>query len=103
MGRRVLRRHAWGYSICLCPIKGTTGLNELMLNGFAHHYNHFVEPTFIFRDIRSDYKDLFHLSLKSLNVFELPAFIVNSLTVTDISQIHVFYLNTSWWYALDKP
>ena len=29
MGRRVLRRHIWGYSVCLCPIKGTPGLNEL--------------------------------------------------------------------------
>ena len=23
------RRHIWGYSVCLCPIKGTQGLNEL--------------------------------------------------------------------------
>ena len=30
MGRRVLRRHIWGYSVCLCPIKGTPGLNELI-------------------------------------------------------------------------
>ena len=30
MGRRVLRRHIWGYSVCLCPIKGAPGLNELM-------------------------------------------------------------------------
>ena len=29
MGRHVLRRHIWGYSVCLCPIKGTPGLNEL--------------------------------------------------------------------------
>ena len=29
MGRRVLRRHIWGYSVCLCPIKGALGLNEL--------------------------------------------------------------------------
>ena len=29
MGRRVLRRHIWGYSVCLCPTKGTPGLNEL--------------------------------------------------------------------------
>ena len=29
MGRRVLRRHIWDYSVCLCPIKGTPGLNEL--------------------------------------------------------------------------
>ena len=26
MGRRVLRRHIWGYSVCLCPIKGMPGL-----------------------------------------------------------------------------
>ena len=29
MGRRILRRHIWGYSVCLCPIKGTPGFNEL--------------------------------------------------------------------------
>ena len=30
MGRRVLRRHIWGYSVCQCPIKRTPwGLNEL--------------------------------------------------------------------------
>ena len=29
MGRRVLRRHIWGYTVCLCPIKRTPGLNEL--------------------------------------------------------------------------
>ena len=29
MGRRVLRRHIWSYAVCLCPIKGTPGLNEL--------------------------------------------------------------------------
>ena len=42
MGRRVLRRHTWGYSVCLCPIKGTPGLNELriikvcLISGHAH-------------------------------------------------------------------
>ena len=29
MGRRVLRRHTWGYSVCLCPIKRTPGLYGL--------------------------------------------------------------------------
>ena len=29
MGRRVLRLHIWGYSVCLCPINGMPGLNEL--------------------------------------------------------------------------
>ena len=29
MGRRVLRRHIWGYSVCLCPIKRTSGLYGL--------------------------------------------------------------------------
>ena len=32
MGRRELRRHILGYSVCLCPIKGTPGLNELRTN-----------------------------------------------------------------------
>ena len=31
MGRRVLRRLIWDYSVCLCPMKGTPGLNELIL------------------------------------------------------------------------
>ena len=25
----VLRRHIWGYAVCLCPIKETPGVNEL--------------------------------------------------------------------------
>ena len=29
MGHRILRCHIWGYAVCLCPIKGTPGLNEL--------------------------------------------------------------------------
>ena len=29
MGRRVLRRLIWGYSVCLCPIKRTSGLYGL--------------------------------------------------------------------------
>ena len=29
MGCRILRHHIWGYSDCLCPIKGMPGLNEL--------------------------------------------------------------------------
>ena len=29
MGRRILRRHIWGYSVCQCPTKGTPGLNKL--------------------------------------------------------------------------
>ena len=29
MGRRVLRRYIWGYSVCLCPIKRTQGLYGL--------------------------------------------------------------------------
>ena len=29
MGRHVLRRHIWGYTVCLCPTKGMPGLNEL--------------------------------------------------------------------------
>ena len=31
--RRRTRRHIWGYSVCLCPIKGTPGLNELISVG----------------------------------------------------------------------
>ena len=32
MGRRGLRCHIWGYAVCLCPTKGTQGLNELKAN-----------------------------------------------------------------------
>ena len=30
MGRRVLRRHIWGYSVCLCPLKSSPGLYGLL-------------------------------------------------------------------------
>ena len=30
MGRRVLQRHIWDCAACLCPIKRTPGLNELI-------------------------------------------------------------------------
>ena len=29
MGRLVLRRHIWGYTICLCPTKRMPGVYEL--------------------------------------------------------------------------
>ena len=34
MGRRVMRRHIWGYTVCLCLIKRTPGLNELKKKKF---------------------------------------------------------------------
>ena len=34
MAPDVLRRHIRGYSVCLCPIKGTPGLNELRTTQF---------------------------------------------------------------------
>ena len=37
IGRGILRRHIWGYSVCLCPIKGTLGLNESILLRFFLH------------------------------------------------------------------
>ena len=40
MGRRVLRRHIWGYSVCLCPTKGTPGFNELNTDPFKAAYLH---------------------------------------------------------------
>ena len=30
LGSRVLRRHIWGYTVCLCPTKWTPGLYELI-------------------------------------------------------------------------
>ena len=32
-----LRRHIWGYSVCLCPIKRTRGLHGLMLCNNCEH------------------------------------------------------------------
>ena len=34
MGCQILRRHIWGYAVCLCPIKRMPGLNELKKNPF---------------------------------------------------------------------
>ena len=31
MGRRVLRRHIWGYAVCLCPIKALKCLLAISL------------------------------------------------------------------------
>ena len=31
MGRHILQRHIWGYSVCLCPIKRTPGLYGLII------------------------------------------------------------------------
>ena len=41
MGRHVLRRPILGYSVCLCPAKGTPGLNELkfMYNAYILTFN----------------------------------------------------------------
>ena len=46
MGRRVLRRHIWGFSLCLCPIKGTPGLNELKIFIFYLSY-HRIDTYFV--------------------------------------------------------
>ena len=47
MGRRVLRRLIWGYAVCLCPTKGTPGLNEFIF------YNEICEKAanFLFVDM----------------------------------------------------
>ena len=34
--RRVLRRHIWGYAVCLCPTKRTPDLNELIQVKFPY-------------------------------------------------------------------
>ena len=47
MGCRVLRRLIWGFNGCLCPTKGTPGLNEstlvdlivVILESFPHEGN----------------------------------------------------------------
>ena len=38
MGRRVLRRHIWGYTVCPCPTKGSPGLNELLARATTVEY-----------------------------------------------------------------
>ena len=43
MGRRVLQHHIWGYAVCLCPIKGTPGLNELMTIYFSDDFKSFAQ------------------------------------------------------------
>ena len=47
MGRRVLLRHIWGYSVCLCPIKGTPGLNELILCRLINVFQSGQNPKYI--------------------------------------------------------
>ena len=42
-----------------------TVVNPYLTNGFSHH-NHLGESTFIFRGVRSDFKILFHFSMKFL-------------------------------------
>ena len=45
MGCRVLRLLIWGFTVCLCPTKGTPGLNEstlvivVILESFTHEGN----------------------------------------------------------------
>ena len=65
MGRRVLRRHIWGYSVCLCPIKGTPGLNEIIV--FTASIPMSIIPSFV------SYKIFDHLKLsqKLQNLFLL--------------------------------
>ena len=52
MGRRVLRRHIWGYYVCLCPIKRTPGVYEL--KGYVFFFlNSVLRP---FQDYFSSYE-----------------------------------------------
>ena len=39
---RLLRRHIWGYVACLCPIKGTPGLHEIILQRFTYSVNMYM-------------------------------------------------------------
>ena len=65
MGRRVLRRHIWGYSVCLCPIKGTPGLNELSLGReeietIAYHSG--LTSTIHYENVSFSERNEFHFS-----------------------------------------
>ena len=37
--------HIWGYSVCLCPIKGTPGLKELTNDQCIYQLIYYVKPT----------------------------------------------------------
>ena len=67
MGRRVLRRHIWGYSVCLCPIKGTPGLNELI-----------IKPAFLLKSRAIAF--LFSLDLGAV----MQSLMVDSLSIDDV-------------------
>ena len=47
---------------CICP-PGKVIINPYLTNRFSHHYQ-LDESTFSFRDVRSDFKILFHFSMK---------------------------------------
>ena len=49
---------------CICP-PGKIIINPYLTNGFSNHYQ-LDESTFSFRDVRSDFKILFHFSMKFL-------------------------------------
>ena len=46
MGRHILRRHIRGYSDCICPIKRTPNLYELMSFSVSSRFHCFVKDYF---------------------------------------------------------
>ena len=61
MGRHVLRRHNWGYSVCLCPIKRAPGLYGLrhQEEEVTQPYNNYTKPN-IRQQVRPRRKTFFH-------------------------------------------
>ena len=63
MGRRVLRRHIWGYSVCLCPIKRTPVLNELSTEPIVK-----IEAYYLYRQ----FIDIIMLIFMTMRLLWLP-------------------------------
>ena len=53
--RRVLRRHIWGYAVCLCPTERTPGLNELSESTFILGVSGVVLISMIYTRNRANY------------------------------------------------
>ena len=49
------RGHIWGYAVCLCPIKGTPGVNELSCPYKEHFEVCCPFPLLILLDLKSEY------------------------------------------------
>ena len=114
MGRRVLLRHIWGYSVCLCSIKGTPGLNELSnhlfhkLNNlkFCHEHEHSKKAAenfgmfLCFATIPFDSTNAYFYLLSSVaNIHSISHCFYHFL---DIYCFHMLFLCYYWPFSVDK-